>query len=247
MNALRPENSVELPQNVVHLWHCRFNTQMAFLKSYESLLSDNEIERAARFKFDIHRNKYIIARGVLRSLLGRYLNERPCDVQFGYTNYDKPFLKETPFAVGRDDLRFNISHSGNWAVFGFVQEMEIGVDIEKIKNDFEVMDIAQNFFSSDEIKTLQALPEKDRVAGFYRCWTRKEAFIKAKGSGLSFSLTSFSVSLNLNSARLLRTDWDAAEKTQWQLFTFSPELGYQGALTVRGAVSDFRQIEYEGV
>jgi len=230
MNETQSEYTFDLPKNEVHLWHCRFDANKDNMEAFKRILSKDEIEKASGFKFDVHREQSIISRGVLRILLGKYLQQPPRSVSFGYSEFDRPFLK------GNSNLQFNVSHSGNRSVFGFVQNAEIGVDIEKLKSDFEVMDIAQNFFSSDEIQTLQALPENQKVAGFFRCWTRKESFIKAKGSGLSFSLTSFSVSLNLDNAKLLRTDWKLTEKEEWRLFSFEPEIGYIGALSIRGNI-----------
>ena len=162
-------------------------------------------------------------------------------MEFGYTEYGRPFLKPP------NTIDFNVSHSGKKAVFALVREVEIGVDIERIKSDFEVMEVAQNFFSSDEIQKLSALPDHRKVAGFYRCWTRKEAFIKAKGSGLSFPLTSFSVSLDMDNAELLRTDWDAVEKGEWRMFSFQPEEGYLGAISIRGGISEVSQMDWNAI
>jgi 4'-phosphopantetheinyl transferase len=225
----------ELPKQEIHLWHCRFDANTDSMDAFKGILSEDEKKKAAKFKFDIHREQSIISRGILRMLLGKYLKKHPHDLEFGYTEYDKPFLKSP------SSLQFNVSHSGNQAAFAFVQDVEIGVDIEKIKSDFDVMDIAQHFFSSYEIQSLQALPEKDRVAGFYRCWTRKESFIKAKGSGLSFPLTSFTVSLNVEYAEILITEWDLRENDEWKLFSFRPFKGYIGALSVR---SDVKTVKY---
>ena len=224
------KNSFKLPKNEVHLWHCRFDAHRDCLETIGSILSREEKDKSERFKFKIHRERSIISRGVLRMLLGKYLQANPRDLQFGYTEYGKPFLKD------ESGLRFNLSHSHNRAVFAFVSDSPIGVDIEKIKTDFQVMEVARNFFSSDEILALETFPLKERAAGFYRCWTRKEAFIKAQGSGLSFPLTSFSVSLNSDSPELLRTEWHPSEKKEWQLFSFRPSGKYQGALAVRGPV-----------
>lgn len=224
------KNSFDLPKNTVHLWHVSFDDPADNLEGLMDLLSLEEREKASRFKFERHKTQSIISRGVLRCLLGKYLQMKPLDLQFDYTEYGKPFLRD---ATG---IRFNLSHSGQRAVFAFVQEAEIGVDIEKIKNNFDVLDIARHFFSSDELQALEVLPVAQRPVGFYRCWTRKESFIKAKGSGLSFPLTSFSVSLDVEHAQLLRTDWDASERQEWQLATFRPSEEYQAALSVRGNI-----------
>ncbi|SDE78974.1 4'-phosphopantetheinyl transferase [Pricia antarctica] len=229
-----------LPENEVQLWYFKVDEFLKDVESYANLLSLKETARADSFKFDKDRTVYILARGLLRILSGRYLNKIPKKIKFDYGEYGKPGYKfQNPIA-------FNISHSGNMIVMAFARNCEIGVDIEKIKDDFDVIDIAHHFFSPDEIQTLKALPEQEQVYGFYRCWTRKESFIKAKGSGLSFPLTSFSVSLDVDYAELLRTDWDSTEKKEWQLFTFTTTKDYLGALSVKGNVESIRQMKWHG-
>ena len=239
MKATLSESTFDLPEKEVHLWHCRFDANKRNIETFKRILSDDEKEKAAKFKFDIHREQAVISRGVLRTLLGKYIKKHPHDLRFGYTEFGKPFLKEN------SSLGFNVSHSGNRAIFGFVHHAEIGVDIEKRKDDFEVMEIAQHFFSSDEILALENLPQIQRISAFYRCWTRKESFIKAKGSGLSFSLSSFSVSLDVDGAKLLRTNWDAAEKGEWRLYSLAPEKNYLAALSVRGDINAVRQRDWD--
>lgn len=229
-----------LPENEAQLWYFKVDEFSKEVESYVNLLCSKEITRANSFKFAKDRMVYILARGLLRILSGRYLNEIPKNIKFDYGEYGKPdYSFQTP-------IKFNISHSGNMIVMAFMRNCDIGVDIEKIKDDFDAIAIAQHFFSPDEIRSLKALPEKEQTHGFYRCWTRKEAFIKAKGSGLSFPLTSFSVSLDADHARLLRTEWDAAEKKEWQLFSFEPAHGYLGALSVRGDVQCLQHNDWEG-
>jgi len=195
-----------LPENEVHIWHLKVDELLKNLEYYNSLLSPKEISRANSFKFAKDRTVYILARGLLRILSGRYLGLDAESIPFKYGEYGKPdYDCQTP-------IKFNTSHSGNLVVLAFVRNYDLGVDIEKVKGDFDVIDIAQHFFSPDEILNLEAIPERDQVHGFYRCWTRKESFIKAKGSGLSFPLTSFSVSLDVDSVELLHTEWDASEK-----------------------------------
>ncbi|KKM64557.1 hypothetical protein LCGC14_1500200 [marine sediment metagenome] len=230
-----------LPNKALHLWNFNVSEFLHQLEIYETLLSPEEMERANRYKFAKDRTVYILARGILRILSGRYLNQIPESIKFKYNKYGKP---DYDF---RTQIKFNVSHSGNLIVMAFAKTSDIGIDVEKMRNDFDVMKIAQNFFSPDEIHTLEALPEKERIHGFYTCWTRKESFIKAKGSGLSFPLTSFSVSLDINKAQLLRTAWDAAEKEKWHLFTFAPTIGYVGAISVRGDLLYLQHKQWESL
>lgn len=222
------ETFFEIPHETSDLWLCAFDLNQTRMPHYLTLLSADELLKAKRFKFEIDRERFVISRGILRILLGSYLKENPREIEFEYTSYGKPIAKHN------DSINFNISHSGNRAVFGFVRDAEIGVDIEKIKEDFDVLQLAQGFFSNNELAFLKKLPKEELSKAFFRCWTRKESFIKAEGSGLSFPLDKFTVSMDRdNHAELLKTDWDFSERFNWNLFSFVPDPQYVGALAVR--------------
>ena len=174
-----------LVKNQVQLWYIDFSKHVEHIPYYESLLSKDERAKALKFRFEKDKNQSIISRGALRLLSALYLNKQARDISFSYGTYEKP---EYGF---KSDLKFNVSHSGNMAVIGFVKHYDIGVDIEKIKTDFDVLDIAVNYFSEREILELKSLPEEKHIEGFFKCWTRKESFIKAKSQGLSFPLDAF--------------------------------------------------------
>lgn len=158
---------------------------------------------------------------------GKYLKINPEDIQFDYSEFGKPFFKAAP------SLKFNLSHSGERIVIAFCHTQEVGVDIEKIKYELDVLELAQNFFSKTEIVALEEQPLEELPKSFFRCWTRKEAFIKAEGSGLSFPFDKFTVSIEKdNQAALLSTDWDESDKLNWTLFSFVPDTEYIGALAV---------------
>lgn len=216
-----------LEKNEVNIWFIKVDFDADQTKYYESILAVDENEKANRFKFEKDKIVYQTARGILRLLSGKYLNLNPKEIQFEYNEYGKPFYK------ANKPLKFNVSHSGERIVIAFILNHEIGVDIEKIKNDFDVLELAQNFFSATEIVALESQPKEELPKAFYRCWTRKEAFIKAEGSGLSFPLDKFAVTLDDDiEAELLETQWNPAEKNEWQLFSFIPAKGYLGALAV---------------
>ena len=215
------------PASTILVWYCSFETNKKCLQEYFELLSMDEKKKVDRFKFEKDKNCYIITRGILRILLGHYLSIKPNKIIFKYTSFGKPYL------TFENSLKFNISHSGDMAVFAFFQNQEIGVDIEKIKEDFDVLELAQNFFSKTEITTLEKQSPEDLPKAFFRCWTRKEAFIKAEGSGLSFPLDKFAVSLDDDhQAELIETQWNPSEKKQWSLFSFTPATGYIAAVAV---------------
>lgn len=228
-----------LLSNSVDIWSIDTAKFPDDLTSYFQLLSQEEQLRSQRFKFEKDKRLYILARSALRLLAGQYLNCTPVSIQMGYAAYDKPYFLDYP------EFKFNISHSGEIVVLAFVQKLELGVDVEYIKTDFEVMEIADNFFASDEIENLKKIEKELHFEAFYRCWTRKEAFIKAKGSGLSFPLSDFSVSIG-EKAELLATHWDENEKNEWSLSSFMPKNDYVGALAVHGPVKTIKYHEWKG-
>ncbi|TXE05972.1 4'-phosphopantetheinyl transferase superfamily protein [Gelidibacter salicanalis] len=222
--------------NIIHTYYVNTDTD----KSYANLLSQEETLKASKFKFKKNRNQLVVSRGALRILSGKYLNKDPKEIGFKYGEFGKPdFDLETP-------LNFNISHSGTMAILAFVLDHAIGVDIEKIKPDFDVMEIASNFFSDLEIEALNKIPKNKLTEAFYRCWTRKESFIKAKAQGLSFPLDSFSVCINSTiKTEVLETKWEEAEKNNWSLFTFSPNQDYIGAISVKGQIESVEYYDFK--
>ncbi|MGF1557793.1 MAG: 4'-phosphopantetheinyl transferase family protein [Flavobacteriaceae bacterium] len=220
-------NNGILTPDLVHFWYADLEANRAMVPEYLKLLAKDEVNRASKYKFQKDLECYVISRGILRMLLGYYLAVGSDKIEFVYSDYGKPSVAST------NRLKFNCSHSTNMVVFGFALGCEIGVDVEHIKTDFDVLDLAVNFFSQSEIKSLGSRPEQ-LYRSFYRCWTRKEAFIKAKGSGLSFPLDSFTVSLDDDeNAKLLETHWDVNEVAEWRVFSFVPRVDYMSAVAVR--------------
>ncbi|HTF28372.1 MAG TPA: 4'-phosphopantetheinyl transferase superfamily protein, partial [Flavitalea sp.] len=147
-----------------------------------------------------------------------------------------------PGIANSNALQFNITHSQNVALFAFTKKFTIGIDVEFVNPDIEVKDIAKNFFSTNEIMNLLALPVKQQALGFFNCWTRKEAFIKAVGEGLSFPLDKFEVSLEPGKpAKLLATHWEPAAVSKWSMYSMSPEPNFVGSLAIEGLVE---QVEF---
>ena len=236
----------------VHLWRAFLDAEPAALEAAARLLSEDEHARAGRFHFERHRRHFTLARGFLRTVLGLYLDIGPETVAFQYNRYGKPSL---PPRLGDRKLCFNLSHSGDWALCAVTRGREIGVDIEKIQPHRATAGIARRFFSPREVDALFALPEHLRAAAFFRCWTRKEAYIKAKGRGLSISLASFAVALAPEQpAALIWTGDDPEERHRWSLDDIDLDdialdnidadihasHGYAAALAVEGPQPDVR-------
>jgi 4'-phosphopantetheinyl transferase len=231
----QPVDPLPLENGEVHVWRAKLDRSDELVKQFRNTLAADEIDRANRFHFERHRRDYVVGRGLLRELVGRYIGVRPETLVFSYGAYGKPALS------GPHPLRFNMSHSGGMALFGFTEKQDIGIDVEHIRADFASEDIARRFFSAVEVEGLSALPVEERVAAFFRCWTRKEAFIKATGKGLSQSLDGFDVSLTAEAALLRVCDDDAG---RWKLFDLSVGEGYAGALAVEAPASRIRYCEY---
>ena len=225
--------SIALVEDEVHVWRLHLDRSS---EEFLTVLEADEVARANRFHFEKDRNHFVVARGFLRLLLGRYLLAEAKQLQFSYGAWGKPALGGE---FSESGLRFNMSHSHGVALYAVTKEREIGVDVEHVRSEFASDDIARRFFSPFEVGVLCGLPEVDRVAAFFRCWTRKEAYIKATGRGLSQPLHGFDVTLGSGEdVALLRTDDGSHER--WQLVDIEVGDGYAGALAVEKPVSKIR-------
>ena len=192
-------------------------------------LSEDERRRAHRFHFERDRRRYMVARGRLRHLLASRLNVSPRDVELAYGSGGKPRL-----ARPAELLTFNVSHAGDVAAVAFSHGLEVGIDIEAVRELPDADQVAARFFSRRENEVYLALDPSDKPAGFFNCWTRKEAFIKAIGDGLSYPLDRFDVTLAPGErARILRVGEASGEDCGWSLYAFSPGPGLVGAVVVQ--------------
>ena len=221
--------------NEIHVWSQPLTRTQGEIAPFRRLLSPDELERAARFRFEHNRAEYIISRGTLRFLLGLYLSVAGEDLRFDYSAYGRPSLHgESP----RQTLDFNVSHSGEIVLLAFARGRRIGVDVEEIRRDFTTNEIAERFFSTTECDSLRMLPVEQRHEAFFRCWTRKEAFIKALGEGLSHPLNQFDVSLTPDSpAVFLATRPDAQEVKRWKLWSLQVPGDYSATLAFEAEIS----------
>jgi len=193
-----------------------------------AVLSDEERDRARRFVFDRDRHRYIVARGVLRGLLAARLGVLPQAVELVYGERGKPALAPRLAASG---LRFNVSHSEDVAVYAFSSAGDVGIDVEAVRTLPDADDVATRVFSGRENAAYRALNPRDRPLGFFQCWTRKEAFIKALGQGLYYPLDRFDVSLAPGEpAKLLRIDKSPEDRRRWCMTGFFPVQGFVAAV-----------------
>lgn len=212
VRSVTDESAVpRLPLDVVHLWQRPLDDSQGLQYGCE-VLSPEEHKKASQYRVERPRRQFILTRGTLRFLLGTYLGKDPAELRFSYTAYGKPFLEES------QDLHFNVSHSDGMALLAVVRGREIGVDIERISETRDVRQLARRFFSAYERDSLETLSGKALQECFFRCWTRKEAYIKAIGEGLSLPLHQFDVSvLSPVGNALLATRPDALEASRWML------------------------------
>ncbi len=226
-----PPETLTLAIDEVHVWRAGLELSESQVQTLQQTLSADELERAERFRFENHRKHFIVARGLLRNILGRYLEKDPKQLQFCYKRNGKPELS----TLSVESVRFNISHSQVLALYAFTLDREIGIDLELIRQDLSDEKIAERFFSTCEVKRLRSLPKHLQKEAFFNCWTRKEAYIKARGDGLKLKLDQFSVSLDPGEpAELLSAQGGNQELSRWKLKELYPCRGFAGALAVEG-------------
>lgn len=213
----------------VHVWRVRLDGERSI--DGGAGLSDDERARAKRFRFEKDRARFLRGRFILRSILGRYLSIDPARIRFAYGCFGKPFLAQPT----EPRIRFNLAHSENLALLVVARGCEVGVDVEKIRPEHAERDVAERFFSTREFEKLSRLPADLWPEAFFRCWTRKEAYIKAMGMGLSAPLQDFEVSLGPDEEPALLWHRTEPEQTsRWSLQELRPAAGYVGALAVEG-------------
>ena len=213
----------------MHVWSLPIEASSAVVAKFELFLTPDERRRAEGFRFENLRHSFILTRGALRVLLGCYLHVPPAKIPIEYGSKGKPRLAESELGT------FNLSHSGGLAVFGFAETGEIGIDVEQIHPLADLLDIAQRFFCPAETAELISLPANQREHAFFRCWTRKEAYIKALGEGLSVPLDDFQVTLRPGEpAGIIQIAGDANAAATWRLYDLELSPGHVATLAYHG-------------
>ena len=213
----------------VHVWVADLGLAADDLSSLECVLAVDERERARRFRFPHDRRTYVAAHWLVRRVLSGYVDAAPDALRFAANPYGKPTLPEYR------DLRFNLSHSHDLVVVAVAKNREVGIDVERIRTELARTEIARRFFAPTEVAELDGLQGMDFVHAFFACWTRKEAYIKAVGLGLSLGLDTFAVSVAPNEpARLLSAEGGPVEVARWGLHSLEVAPGYAAALAIEG-------------
>lgn len=234
----RPDRPA-LVSGEVHVWRASLRPPPDVLRRHHATLSAGERERAARFRFDEHRERFVAGRGIQRALLGRYAGIAPEAVRYREGAHGKLELDD-----GRGLIRFNATNCEDRALFAVVQGRRIGVDLEAVRPVPEAESIIESFFSPAERRAFLEVPADSRDEAFFACWTRKEAFIKALGGGLSIPLDDFDVTLAPGEpARLLAVRGLSAD--EWTLREIDPGPGWAGALAVEGGDFVVRSFDWD--
>jgi len=222
---------LQLKRSEVHVWRVDLDVPIA-IRSLLPILSEDEKLKAERFYFQKDRDRFIVGRGLLRQILSSYLGKEPNALSICYNQYGKPALNAVD---DHEQICFNLSHSHGLALIAVARNRRLGVDLEYIRNDFSCEEIAERFFSPRESAILRSLPATMKTKAFFTCWTRKEAFVKATGRGLSLPLNEFDVSfIPGEPAMLLHVGWDTKESYRWSLQELSMDPSYVAALAVEG-------------
>ncbi len=230
-------SKLSLPEDEVHIWKTQLDVSPEELSDFERKLSEDERNRAKRFRFSADRQSYIVSRATLRAILQQYLDIEPRAIEFCYSPYGKPFLQRNS---GCPHLSFNLSHSGSLAVYAFSCEDHIGIDLELIRPDFTFGPVARLVFSPDERKLLKNTPQDLAPLRFFSLWTRKEAYLKAQGAG-------FSTELDLTQISVIHVDHQISSATNqdWQFLEFYPHEEYVAAFVIQGHPRPVNYFHYE--
>ena len=232
---------LQLAENQVDIWQIDASAPLE-IRRFREWLSPDETERADRFHFEKHRCRFIVMRAAMREILGRYTGLRPREVVFSYSAKGKPELLGQE---GKGGIRFNLSHADELALLAVSQGLAIGIDIESVRPEFAGQEIAERFFSAGEVRRLLELPAEERPEAFFSCWTRKEAYIKALGEGLSVPLDSFEVAFGPDTqASLLAVEVNPRELTRWSMYDLAAPEGCKAALVVEGSQHRLRRVPW---
>lgn len=212
----------------MHVWQVDGEAWAGVWAALADLLTAEERARAERIVIAQARERFVAARGLLRLLLGHYLDAVPAALTIAYSRFGKPYLADAP------DLQFNLSHTGDCILYAFARNRRLGIDVETVRADLDIAALARHIFSPHEQHAFFALPPEAQQVAFFDGWTRKEAYVKAQGLGFSLPLQSFDVSLQPDQAALLATQDDPAEAARWRLTALDVGAGYRAALAVEG-------------
>jgi len=231
-----PPSKLSLAEDEIHVWRASLDLEKEALDRCASVLSQDEKLRASRFLFPRDRDHFVAARGILRELLGKYAAIPPAQLEFKYGGHGKPAVRAES---GESQVHFNLSHSRGLAIYAFARNRELGIDLEPIRPEFAGEGIAERYFSTRELGEWRKLTPELRADAFFLCWTRKEAYVKARGEGLRIPLASFSVTLTPGQPEKLHS----VDSARWRLHSFQPAPDFAAAVVGEG--KDWRLLQWD--
>jgi 4'-phosphopantetheinyl transferase len=224
-----------LLQDEIHIWRVELDRPESQLQQFAKMLSDDELSRADRLYFQQHRQRFIAGRGILRTILGRYLEVAPQELQFCYEAFGKPVLAEQ---FSESKISFNLSHCQGMALCAVTRSSTIGIDLEYTRPVSDVLMLAEQFFSQAEYAMMRSLPPNQKQEIFFRLWTCKEAYLKATGAGIS-QLQQIEINLSANESAKVKNVSD------WNLLEFVPARNAVAAIAVPGKIGTIKRWQYE--
>lgn len=234
-----PYSNLDIASEEVHIWYANLDLSTTAVDKLEILLTDNEREKANRFRFEKHRRRFIIARGRLRQILTNYLPIPASEIIFDYSDRGKPSLSD---GLNKNNLQFNLSHSDNLALYAFTRQKRIGIDVEYLCSRSEPLQIARRFFAPEEYKLIASVEENRQLEMFLHIWTIKEAYLKATGEGLSGSLDAAEVFFQGEKPQGLATIGGNAQKaSEWLVHSFIPTANFIATVVVENKLNPIQQ------
>ena len=243
MNWTAKVDPPDLLENDIHVW--RFPLEIGGeLGGLLPLLANDETRRASRFLFDRHREHFVVGRACARMILSRYIGVTPKTVSYAYDNLGKPRFQDSTL---NQRFRFNFSNSQDQGLLAITLSHEIGVDLERIREMNDMLGLANRYFAAAETETLFRLPSAEQPPAFFRYWTRKEAYLKAVGKGLTFPLRNVHVSLSdsRGECRILDINGDVEEAEKWELSNLTPHPDFKAALAIRRQGNQISNFDFQ--
>ena len=233
-----PQSSLDqkiLKAEEIDIWSFSLNCDPSAVSRSFRLLSPDEKQKADRFRFEKDRDRYVVARGSLRRIIGSYLGLQPDQIRFSYNRFGKPFIDDQNVSI-----RFNVSHSRDIALIAVTSGKEVGIDIEFVDDGLDVLTTAKCIFSQTETSILEKLPSDLRTRAFFKAWTSKEAYLKALGKGFSDESRQFPVSILMDEQKFVFITNDGHRSRKWSLMSLPSGRNYSSALVVEGEIETTR-------
>ena len=228
----QPPPHMTLASQEIHVWKVPLRPPEIWLKKLKNLLNGEERERAERYKAPARQEAFVTTRGMLRYILGWYLDTKPEHLKFDMGSHGKPYLVEPPTSPG---ISFNLAHSADLALLAITHDRQVGIDIEHHRQILDYAGMVKRICSPAEQSFLMKIPHESQLTAFLSCWTRKEAYTKAIGKGITFPLNTITVSLTRElPVKLLHVEGHADEPSRWTMCELFPGAGYSAALVGEG-------------